>query len=152
MREKSDGARPWKDTAVTVTVCLWQPLAPLRPFAAYSYVSVTDAHTLTRTLLLSLIAGLYTVMASYCIILERACTTKGFLTSTACLPGMPLYGQSDQYDTCFIASLLQNIPALSAPILETQSRGLGAPARLLRLSFPSRCSCSSLRLSSQPAW
>lgn len=146
MRDESDRARRWKDMAMTAFV------AASLPCVAYSQKSFVDAHethkTLTRISLIGLIAGLYTVRVTYT---HNMCTFRAFLTSTSCVPVMSLYGQSDQYSTCFIGALLQTFPPSLLP-LQTQSRALGAPAHLLQLNFPSHCGSSSLMLSSQPAW
>lgn len=120
---------------------------------------------LTWTSLLSLIAGLYAVQASYCMsvicVLECVCSHKGFLTATSSVPGMSLYGQSNQYDTCFMASLLQNIPALSAPTGDTKQRAGSScsspPANFsltlqLQLQLaPTKLSTCSVRISSLEA-
>lgn len=65
----------------------------------------------------------------------RSCTYTRFLTCTSPAPSVALYGQSDQYSTCFIASPLANIPALSScfPSIGDTNQWAGGP-RLLFLS------------------
>lgn len=109
---------------------------------------LASSHRLRR------LVGLRTVFATYCpwIIsaLGCACTHKGSLTSTSFVPGVSLYGHSVQYDTCFIASLSTNIPALSSPTGDTKQRAGSACwfplatfflslQRQLALTKPSTC-------------
>lgn len=80
MPEKSDWAGPWKDTAMTLYACGRLSLRSghmLLPHTCWSQ-TLTVRTLNTKTSLLRLIAGLYTVQASYCMsvicILECACT------------------------------------------------------------------------------
>lgn len=127
MQEKSDRAPPWKDAAMTLSACGNLSFRSGHLLLTHTCRSQTlTVSALTRTSLLSLTVGLNAVQPSYCMpvicVLKCVCTHKGFLTSTSCVPGMSLYGQNDQFDTCFIASRLQNIPALSAPTGDTKQR------------------------------
>lgn len=116
MKEKSDRARPWKGTEMTrcargqtpATSCLLIHVGHRRSQLALSHGPPPPDCRIGLLLYVR---------------------TRGFLTSTSCVPGVSLYGQNDQYDTCFFASRLQNIPALSAPTGDTKQ---GAPARKKR--------------------
>lgn len=111
------------------SVCLWQPLAPLRPFAAYSHMSITDA----RSPHSRLTAGLDAAQASYCMsvmcVLECLCTYRGFLTSTSCVPSVALYGQNDMRHASSRA-FFKTLPPSLLPAGDTKQKA-GSPC-----SFP----------------
>lgn len=138
MQEKSDRVRPRKDTAMTVCAC------GSLPALAMCCLLIHVGHRRSQ---LALSQGFYLLVwlqdctqfgSLYTHTAGRVCTHWAFLTSTSCIPGMSLYGQSDQYLTHFIPSLFPNIPTLSALTGDTKQRpgsSCWSPAAIFSLSL-----------------